>query len=712
MIVSEETVQSRAIDEDQPAAGHVYLYKCATCGQAFGEIVSLHGHSCAGSASKRADARGENAAAAVEDAKFGFACETCGKCFGTKAHWAQHQRTHDVKVHKCAVCGVVFDVRSHLLAHAHSHTDLPQRRHRCDTCGRAFYELRNLAKHMQVHTEARPHKCTLCRKTFLKKAHLVRHTNNHLRSLPNTCPTCGKVFSSEYYLTKHQVETRMCMSPDMFAICDGHSLVEVVSVVARKAARGEQSYECSSLGVLRIRDDESVAAAATTNGRKEWRDGDASQSAVGKSDEDAEREDSVSDDGSGAADEKTDVAETVERIKQEITTDDIDERKMCEKSADAKSVARDVVDAAALQDRAHACSECGKAFSQLSRLTAHMQVHNCVKPFRCATCDKTYASKYSLRMHAFSHAGVRPHTCDTCGKSFAGIGNLNKHKRRQTCGVRRSSPQPADAPATDATDVACEEKHGGDGEDEDSDSAFPRQCSHGDRRQFVCDTCGLAFLRPRQLMLHKRRHNGEGPVVCQTCGKSFSTKYALRSHEYMHMSSRPYMCEMCGNQFSYMSNLNKHQRNMICFLSDAKEEPGGSSASLEHEAASVDGADSRPHKCTMCTKTFRTKDYLALHQRVHTNERPYLCRICGMAFRQSNHLVSHIRIHTGEKPHQCATCGKAFAKKVNLDDHEHTHQPGRPFVCDACGQSFRGRSSLNKHRRESPACLAAMSAQA
>ncbi|XP_070207355.1 uncharacterized protein [Littorina saxatilis] len=113
----------------------------------------------------------------------------------------------------------------------------------------------------------------------------------------------------------------------------------------------------------------------------------------------------------------------------------------------------------------------------------------------------------------------------------------------------------------------------------------------------------------------------------------------------------------------------------------------------------------RPHLCTICLKTFRSKQQLAQHSLVHTNIRKYTCSYCERAFKQLSHLQQHTRIHTGEKPYQCKFegCDRAFAQLSNLQHHMRNHddqvkkESTRIHKCLICHRSYTNESSLKAH---------------
>ena len=96
----------------------------------------------------------------------------------------------------------------------------------------------------------------------------------------------------------------------------------------------------------------------------------------------------------------------------------------------------------------------------------------------------------------------------------------------------------------------------------------------------------------------------------------------------------------------------------------------------------------KPHRCSLCTKSFSSKQELKRHTRAHTGEKPHTCKQCSKSFSQAVHLQIHMRVHTGEKPYTCSQCSKSFSDSSGLRVHLRKHQGDKPYTCSQCSKSF------------------------
>ncbi|XP_070550285.1 zinc finger protein OZF-like [Ptychodera flava] len=118
----------------------------------------------------------------------------------------------------------------------------------------------------------------------------------------------------------------------------------------------------------------------------------------------------------------------------------------------------------------------------------------------------------------------------------------------------------------------------------------------------------------------------------------------------------------------------------------------------QYEATITKCSKIRNHlKCTECGKTFKRKNHLQIHHRIHTQTRPYSCKQCGKTFTQSSNLNTHLMTHSKIQPYACKVCGRRFSRKDNLQRHRLLHTKEKPHKCNDCGKRFSDLGNLKKH---------------
>ena len=252
---------------------------------------------------------------------------------------------------------------------------------------------------------------------------------------------------------------------------------------------------------------------------------------------------------------------------------------------------------------------------------------------------------------------------------------------------------------------------------------------HSDKHK--CNTCGLVFIKARELIEHQRIHSGAKLVRCEICDKDFTEKglalHTERFHKILGVKTR-----------TSRENISSYSEDKMSFTSSSEDsdlDPDNpdemGSSDLDEEVSpkkkrkkkvlvktKSSPVQKRTEQCDICDKYFTQKG-LKLHQmRHHKNndnkdealrqlvkpkknpplKKLFTCVYCEKKFSHLASMKVHEKVHLGGKPHQCDMCEAKFSNKFDLFAHEKTHSASRPHKCDECRETFKTPETLRFHK--------------
>lgn len=307
------------------------------------------------------------------------------------------------------------------------------------------------------------------------------------------------------------------------------------------------------------------------------------------------------------------------------------------------------------------CETCTQTFDTKDTLIKHnVERHGRDRPFK-ATCRKQFSTKNELELHnEYMH---KPAHCALCHILFANQFQLEAHSLMHTIDLSQTKVAP---PLW-----RCEE----------CNVTFFYEHSHilhvnEHQRCYNCEHCSSKFKEKSNLVSHiKRRHR----CVCDICGNSYGSQSILKVHQRSHTGERPFHCTMCDKRLISSDALKVHLKYV-------------------HNAF---GNISKI--CTICNKTFNSKNGFVRHNRIHTGEL-FECTIhgCGKKFTGKSVLKKHIElVHDDVRAYSCTLCIKKYKSNAHLTKHVETEHLKLRYLCPICNKTITNRWDFNYHVKRS-----------
>ncbi|XP_044061313.1 zinc finger protein 408 isoform X2 [Siniperca chuatsi] len=256
------------------------------------------------------------------------------------------------------------------------HPEIRERRYRCSSCGKKFFQIGHLKKHQFSHTDKKPFSCQDCGKNYTSAESFRAHQMSHRGERPFSCPHCEKTYGLKRDLKEHMV-----------------------------LHTGEKPYVCEHCGKAFARRPSLRIHRLLHCSRMIYTQPPKVQCTVCPK--------LLANSGS---------------LRNHMKLHTGEKPHICQHCGKCFSQKGNLECHLRIHngDKPYPCSECDQSFSQKPELRRHMFSHT-GGGFLCSYCGKSLRDPHSLKSHERLHTGERPHRCPICGKGYTLATKLRRH---------------------------------------------------------------------------------------------------------------------------------------------------------------------------------------------------------------------------------------------------------------------------------------------
>ncbi|XP_030747667.1 zinc finger protein 883-like [Sitophilus oryzae] len=356
------------------------------------------------------------------------------------------------------------------------------------------------------------------------------------------------------------------------------------------------------------------------------------------------------------------------------------------------------------------CEICGRKFTFEKSFKRHLScIHKVGKDMsvECSVCKKVISNRQTLKKHMRTHTSEKAFSCETCGKGFSLNTYLIRHQKvhLRENGFKRKNASKKEGTTTKKVRKSTREpKLRIKREKKEVSQKLTRNQK---ANMWTCKFCLDTFGSRKDMFKHRKEHiaDAKGKQRGTECQDLEEIEKHVETHE------EKFNCYVCKEDLfgpiNYSVHVQKHR--------DDKLYPCPWCQYVSQKKGSYKAYREKPYSCVYCSKSFIKRDYLIMHERIHSGEKPYSCEICGKCFNQGAPLRIHIRSHTGERPYICPYCGSGCVSRgalnshikscvnttqtlLSFKEHEIVHLNIKPFECVVYSKHFYYSRYLFSHQ--------------